>query len=72
MTQDAIRAYATFFAGAMDAPIIAAEDLMEILSISHEDAEAIRREIAIVKEQEREVMSIFDWRPSEEGEKDES
>lgn len=43
MTQDAIRAYATFFAGAMDAPIIAAEDLMEILSISREDAEAIRR-----------------------------
>lgn len=68
MTQDAIRAYATFFAGAMDAPIIAAEDLMEILSISREDAEAIRREIAIVKEQEREVMSIFDRHPLEKNE----
>ena len=59
-------------------PIIEAEALMNRLStgygvtISRKEAEEIRQEIAKSKEQQRKVMSIFDWHPSEEGEKNES
>lgn len=64
--QEIIRQWADILSGEMNDPIIPADEMMHHLStcynitLSPEDAEKIRQEIAALKEQERKVMSIFE------------
>lgn len=72
--QELIRQWAGILSGEMNDPIILADEMMHHLStcynitISPEEAEEILREIAVIKEQARKVMSIFDRHPMEENE----
>ena len=69
-----IEQWAGILSGRMNDPIIPADEVMHHLStcynitISPEEAEEILREISVIKEQERKVMSIFDRNPLEENE----